>query len=311
MYDTVFLCRSLFTMKRNLQLCIIVILVISCHSKQPPGNAMKKIDIQGHRGCRGLMPENTIPAMIKALELKVTTLEMDAVITKDRQVILSHEPYFGWEISTTPDGKTFTAKEETGFNIYRMNYDEIKKWDVGIRPHPRFPRQEKLNVSKPLLNELIDSVEKYIRLNRVEPVDYNIETKINPATDNLYHPGPDDFVDLLVAVIREKGLEKRVIIQSFDMRTLQVVQKKYPALRTALLIEGFNKKSPEENVKELGFVPDIYSPEFTLVNEQLVQYCRKNNMLLIPWTVNDRESVKHLIQLGVNGIITDYPDLLH
>ncbi|MDX2049235.1 MAG: glycerophosphodiester phosphodiesterase [Chitinophagaceae bacterium] len=270
----------------------------------------KKFDVQGHRGCRGLMPENTIPAMIKALQLGVTTLEMDAVITKDKQVIVSHEPFFGWEISTTPDGKTFSFKEEKNYNIYRMNYDEVRQWDVGLKPHPRFPQQQKIKAYKPLLAEVIDSAEQYIKASSLQPVDYNIETKSDDATDNTFHPAPEEFVDLLIGVIREKKIEKRVIIQSFDIRTLQVMHRKHPKIRTALLIEGFNKSPIQENLNKLGFTPAIYSPEFLLVNEEMVKFCHEKGMLLIPWTVNDRKNIDRLIQSGVDGIITDYPDLI-
>ena len=108
-------------------------------------------DLQGHRGCRGLMPENTIPAMIKALQLGVNTLEMDAVISKDRQVVISHDAFFNHDISTTPAGNAILQKDETQYNLYQMNYADIRQWDVGTRPYPRFPRQEKIPAIKPLL----------------------------------------------------------------------------------------------------------------------------------------------------------------
>ncbi len=119
----------------------------------------KKFDIDGHRGCRGLMPENTIPAMLKAIDLGVNTLEMDVVITADDKVVVSHEPFFNHEITTLPSGKTFEEKDEKQYNIYRMTYDSVLKYDVGIKPHPRFPLQQKMNVQKPLLSVLIDSME--------------------------------------------------------------------------------------------------------------------------------------------------------
>jgi glycerophosphoryl diester phosphodiesterase len=289
---------------------LFAFIIVSCHSSKTNSKTVqKKFDVQGHRGCRGLMPENTIPAMIKALQLGVTTLEMDAVITKDKKVILSHEPFFGWEIGTTPDGKTFSFKEEKNYNIYRMNYDEERQWDVGLKPHPRFPQQQKIKAYKPLLAEVIDSAEQYIKANGLQPVDYNIETKSGDATDNTFHPAPEEFVDLLMGVIKEKKIGKRVIIQSFDIRTLQVVHRKYPEIRTALLIEGFDKSSIQENLSKLGFIPAIYSPEFLLVNEEMVKFCHDKGMLLIPWTVNDRKNIDRLIQLGVDGIITDYPDI--
>jgi glycerophosphoryl diester phosphodiesterase len=276
----------------------------------PPPQPKPSFDLQGHRGCRGLMPENTIPAMIKAIQLGVTTLEMDVVITADNQVILSHEPFMSWEISTTPDGSLFTYAEEKKYNIYKMNYAEVQKWDVGSRPNPRFLRQEKMRVYKPLLADVIDSVESYIKLNKLPPVQYNIETKCQPSTDNLYHPQPERFTRLVMDVILNKKIAERVIIQSFDMRTLKIMHEKYPAARTALLIEGFNKKTLDENCKMLGFIPTIYSPEHSLVNAEMVSQCQKNGMKLIPWTVNDKVNFDRLKNLGVDGIITDYPDLL-
>jgi glycerophosphoryl diester phosphodiesterase len=266
-------------------------------------------DKQGHRGSRGLMPENTIPAMIKALELGVTTLEMDVVITADQQVVLSHEPFFNHEISTKPNGSSVEAAEEKRLNLYKMTYDEIRKFDVGMKPHPRFPRQQKLAVAKPLLTALVDSVEAYISSKRLPPVFYNIETKSNPLTDHLFHPAPNLFVDLLMEVIRKKNIQDRVIIQSFDIRTLQYVHLRHPSVQTALLIEDDDKRSFQEQLDRLGFIPSIYSPHYSLVTTDLLQACKQKAMRLIPWTVNDAYTIKTLRAMGVDGIISDYPDL--
>lgn len=127
-------------------------------------------DKQGHRGCRGLMPENTIPAMLKALDLGVTTLEMDVVITKDKKVILSHEPWFGREITTKPDGSFIGDREERKYNLYWMTFEETKAFDVGMKTNPRFPTQEKMKVTKPLLSDVIDSVNKAMMTRKRPPV---------------------------------------------------------------------------------------------------------------------------------------------
>jgi glycerophosphoryl diester phosphodiesterase len=281
-----------------------------CHV--PKKSAMfipPSFDAQGHRGCRGLMPENTIPAMLHAIDLGVTTLEMDVVITADKQVVLSHEPFMSWEISTRPDGGQFTAQEEKQYNIYRMTYAELSKWDVGIKAHPRFKQQQRMAAVKPLLSSLIDSVEAYIKKNALKPVQYNIETKSDPAGDGVFHPLPEEFTQLVMEIVLQKGIQQRVIIQSFDLRTLQVLHKKYPEIRSALLVEGYSKLSMDQHLAELGFQPTIYSPEYSLVNEALVKACVAKGMKLIPWTVNTPEAIRHLKQLGVDGIITDYPNL--
>ena len=269
----------------------------------------KNFDTQGHRGCRGLMPENTIPAMIAALNLGVTTLEMDVVITRDRQVVVSHDAWFDHNITTKPDGTYIDLKDEKKYNIYQMEYDEVKKFDVGMKPYSRFPRQQKLKAIKPLLSNMIDSVEQYMKSSRRARPFYNIETKSLPATDNLFHPEPSSFVELLMAVIKEKGIEDRVIIQSFDFRTLQYLHMHYPSIRTAMLIEDYDKRSLEDQLKSLGFIPTIYSPDYSLVNEELIKKCYAQNIKVIPWTVNDKKEIERLKQIGVDGLITDYPDL--
>jgi glycerophosphoryl diester phosphodiesterase len=270
---------------------------------------MEQLDKQGHRGCRGLYPENTIPGFLKAIDLGVTTLEMDLVITKDKQVILSHEPFFNHEITTLPNGEYVSESNERELNIYEMVYSKVKKYDVGQKVHPRFLQQQKIKANKPLLTEVIDSVEMHAKTNNKQPLFYNIETKIQPQTDNVYHPEPQEFVDLMMAVILEKKIQNRVIVQSFDSRSLQYLHQKYPSIKTALLVEAFDKKSFEKQIEDLGFTPTIYSPAQELVDLNLVQECRSKMIKLIPWTVNDLETIRRFVALGVDGIITDYPNL--
>ena len=271
----------------------------------------KKFDKQGHRGCRGLMPENTIPAMLHALGMNVTTLEMDIVFTKDGKAVLSHEPFFNHEITTKPDGTFIDEKEEKNYNIYKMNYEEVKKYDVGMKPHPRFPQQEKMKVVKPLLSDVFAAVKNDMMTRRRPYPFFNIETKTTPVTDNIFHPAPAEFVEQLMKVIMDNQMEDYVIIQSFDFRTLQYLHQHYPSIKTAMLIEDFDKRSLEEQLKALGFSPNIYSPAFELVNESLIQQCHQQNIQVIPWTVNDKANIDRLKKMGVDGIISDYPNLFN
>lgn len=288
---------------------ILLLLAVACHSHKNISAMKESFDKQGHRGCRGLMPENTIPAMMKALDLGVTTLEMDAVITKDKKVVLSHDQWFAEEITTKPDGSFMGPREERKFNIYWMTYEDVKTFDVGMKPHPRFPQQQKIRVVKPLLSDVIDSVRHYIANNKRTFPYFNIETKSLPMFDGVFHPKPGEFVELLMSVIREKDIEQYVTIQSFDFRTLQYLHQHYPSVKTAMLIEDYDKRSVDEQVKDLGFPPTIYSPAFELVNDKLVKKCHQQNMKVIPWTVNDKQTIDKLKKMGVDGIISDYPNL--
>jgi glycerophosphoryl diester phosphodiesterase len=266
-------------------------------------------DLEGHRGCRGLMPENTIPAFLMALEIGVTTLEMDAVITKDSQVIMSHEPFFNHEITTKPNGKYIDGSEEIDLNIYKMTYAETLTFDVGLKPHPRFPDQKKLAAHKPLLSDVIDSVKQFCNEHNRKFPYFNIETKCKPVSDNKYHPEPAAFVELIMHVVKDKEIEANTIIQSFDFRSLQYLHEHYPSIKTAALIEDYDKLSFEKQLEKLGFLPTIYSPAWELVTPELVKSCKEKKIRLIPWTVNDKAGMKRLVDMGVNGLITDYPNL--
>ncbi|HEX8330476.1 MAG TPA: glycerophosphodiester phosphodiesterase family protein [Hymenobacter sp.] len=274
-----------------------------------PATAQQRLlDIQGHRGCRGLMPENTIPAMRRALDLGVTTLEMDLAISQDKQVLLSHDPAMNADFVVRPDGQPITKDEQKTLRLYAMPYAEIRRYDVGSRGNAKFPRQQKLAAYKPLLAEVIDSAEAYARRKQRPAPFYNIETKSTPVGDGINHPAPEEFVQLLLAVVKAKGIQDRVTVQSFDPRTLQVVHRLQPAMRTALLVE--NLDGVEKNLARLGFTPSIYSPAYKLVTEDVVQACHQKQMLVIPWTVNAVADARQLLLQQVDGLITDYPDLI-
>ena len=278
-------------------------------SKPPDVEDIRLFDQEGHRGCRGLMPENTIPAMLHALDLGVTTLEMDICFSKDKKAFLSHEPFFNHEITTKPDGSFIEEKDEKNYNLFTMDYDSIIKYDVGLKPHPRFPQQEKLKAVKPLLADIFDAVKQYMKTAKRPFPYFNIETKTTASTDNIYHPGPATFVELLMNVIKENDMEQYVIIQSFDFRTLQYLHQHYPAIKTAMLIEDYDKRSLEEQLTALGFTPTIYSPAYVLATEERIKKCHQQNIKVVPWTVNDKKETDRLKALGVDGIISDYPNL--
>ena len=277
----------------------------------PTSGDLGVFDKQGHRGCRGLMPENTIPAMLNALGMGVTTLEMDIVFTKDGKAILSHEPFFNHEITTKPDGSFIDEKNEKNFNIYEMNYEEVQRYDVGMKAHPRFPQQEKMKVTKPLLSDIFAAVKNDMMTRRRRFPFFNIETKTTPETDDTYHPKPAEFVERLMKVIKENQMEDHVIIQSFDPRTLKYLHENYPYMLTSLLIEETDGEIIGDKIKAMGFMPNILSPHYSLVSKDLLEGWHSHKRKVIPWTVNDKKEIKRLRSLGVDGIITDYPNLFN
>jgi len=266
-------------------------------------------DKEAHRGGLGLMPENSLPTMINAVSLGATTLEMGVYITKDKKVILSHEPFFNHAITTKPDGSYIDEKDERNYNLYQMDYSEIVKYDVGMKSDPQFPDRQKIRGPKPLLSDVFKFVKEFMTREKRPYPFFNIEINTNPATDNIFNPAPGEFVELVMQVVMRNDMKKQVIIQSADMRTLQYLHKTYPKIKTSLLVNAGDRNSFRKQLTDLGFEPTIYSPEQALVTSNLISACHEKNIKIIPWTINDKAKIESLRAMGVDGVITDYPNL--
>ena len=261
-------------------------------------------DLQGHRGARGLAPENTLQAFRKALEVGVNTLELDIVVSKDRQILVSHEPWMNADICLSAEGEPIEKEKEKTYNIYEMTYEEVKTFDCGSKYNDAFPEQMLETAYKPLLKEVLSMVDS-ISSNNGRKINYNIELKSLPEGDNMYHPQPEVFVKLVMDLLQHEADLDRITLQSFDFRILQELNKSYPEVRLAVLVYKIDLESA---LDQLGFIPEIYSPYFPLVNKNLIKVVHSKGMEIIPWTVNEPEQMKSLLKLGVDGLITDYPD---
>jgi len=281
---------------------VITLIITAC----TPDTKMKNIEIQGHRGARGYAPENTLLSFLKALELGVDVLELDVVISTDNQVIVSHEPWFNHKICTKPDGTPSTVEEEDGIRILDLNYAQIQQYDCGKRGNPDYPEQVEIPATKPLLSEVFTRIENQVKDSQNAEIGYNIEIKSRPIWDNVFTPPPAKFVRLVYDEVVKAGLKERVCIQSFDIRSLQEIHKIDASVTTALLIS--NNDGIDQNIKALGFTPNIYSPNHFLLNAEEIRKLHDKNIRVIPWTVNEKLHIRRLIEWGVDGIISDYPD---
>jgi len=286
-------------------------------------------DLQGHRGARGLAPENTLPAFAQALSIGVTTLELDAGITEDGVVVVHHDRRLNPDIARGTDGRWLRAPTRA---IRELTFHELQRYDVGrIRPgsdySKRFPDQRKRDgVRIPKLEDVF-ALARHARNSEVR---FNIETKISPeAPDETV--GPEEFARSLIGVVRASGIASRTTIQSFDWRTLAIVQREAAEITTSYLSSqgvsldnigaGHREGSPWTagvQFRDHGSVPKmvkaaggaIWSPNHAELTEALVKEARSLGLKVLPWTVNDLADMERLIAWGVDGMITDRPDRL-
>jgi glycerophosphoryl diester phosphodiesterase len=294
----------------------IVLIIVACGTPQYKTQKMASdasptlpkadFDWQGHRGCRGLLPENSIPAFLKALELGVTTLELDLAVSKDSQLIVSHEPWLNEEICLKADGTPVLKEDAENFLIWKMTAAEVQQCDCGSRGHARFKEQKAMRVVKPTLRQVVEAVRKQADFLRKPMPMFNIEIKSQANFDESRTPSVLTFAKLVHNEMHALKIQQKTCVQSFDARALEAIHRLDPNQTTALLVE--NQMGLRENLKRMTFKPTIYSPYYLLIAQSTVDSCHRQNIKLIPWTVNDTAAMRQLILMNVDGIITDYPD---
>jgi len=261
--------------------------------------------VYGHRGARGLFPENTLPGFIYAANLGLAGIEMDVVISKDNKVVVSHEPWMNPKTCTKPN------HSKVGFlrrkNLYRMNYADIKLYDCGLRGNSGFTKQKKIAAYKPLLSEVVEQVEKALHHAKHPLPIYIIEIKSNWITDNKLHPPPEEFVRLVLDEIKPFGINERILIQSFDMRPLDIIHKINPGIMLGMLVRS--PRFIRRRMKALSFTPHTCGTYYKLTSERWVKRIHSLGMKSLVWTENEKSDMLNHLKMGVDGIITDYPEM--
>ncbi|WP_460613186.1 glycerophosphodiester phosphodiesterase family protein [Hymenobacter seoulensis] len=265
-------------------------------------------EVHGHRGCRGLRPENTLPAFLHAVRLGVDVLEMDVVISADNQVVVSHEPWMSATICRLPSGLPIATEQQRYYNLYALPYAETRQFDCGLTRHPLYPEQVSEPAYKPLLREVILAADTLAHTLGRAPVRYSIELKSEPSTDGVFHPAPARFLELVLGELQAIGALPRTTLLCFDKRVLQVAKQVVPQLPVCLLVE--DQRPLSAHLSELGFHPSIYGPNFRLLTPELVGELQRLDVGLVPWTVNEPADLLHILSYNPTGITTDFPDRL-
>lgn len=264
-----------------------------------------KIEVHGHRGARAIYPENSLPAFQYALEQAVDVLELDLVVTKDNVLIISHDPLVNTKLCNADKLKLPQNVDRTNIPFRSLTYKQVQEIQCGLKPHPQFSSQKLLGVKIPSLEELLIWLNKS-KLKKAKTVKLNVETKMNPRFSFLT-PSPKGFASLVVDLVHKYNFTDRIIVQSFDARSLVEVKKINPKIKTAFL----NYASTANFVPLLKEIKaDIYSPNMDWITKEQVQLLHSAGILVVPWTANKQEDWEYLVSLAVDGIISDDPKAL-
>jgi glycerophosphoryl diester phosphodiesterase len=250
--------------------------------------AATRIQVHGHRGARAMRPENTIPAFQYAIGIGVDVLELDMAVTKDNVLVVSHDPTLLPKICEGP---------KPGAKIHELTLAQLREYDCGKRKNPDFPKQQ------PVPGTRVPTLDQVFELAKGNNVEFNIETKIFLDKPELT-PSPEEFVKLVLAEVRKHHLEKRIILQSFDFRTLHAMKKLAPEIRLAALYEG-KPKDFVEIAKEAD--AGLISPHYSLVTKEQVATAHKAGLEVVPWTANKPADWDKLVDAKVDAIISDDP----
>jgi len=261
--------------------------------------AAMAIVVQGHRGARGHLPENTLAGFKLALEMGVDTLEMDCGVTKDGVAVVHHDRRLNPDVARGADGKWVSAPAPT---IHELSFEQLQRYDVGrLRPGSeyakRFPHQ------KPVDGTRIPRLADVLSMAKPAKVRFNIETKLQ-ATNPDETVAPEAFARAVIAEVKKAGLERRVTIQSFDFRTLKIVEREAPEIATVYLTEVTTSDLAQLHAAGAK----IWSPDFRAINPYVMGEARRLGLRVVVWTPNEPAEIAQMIQAGVDGIISDYPD---
>jgi glycerophosphoryl diester phosphodiesterase len=264
-------------------------------------NSPGTFDLQGHRGARGHAPENTLPGFERALAIGVDTLELDVGVTRDGVVVIHHDRRLNPDLARGADGKWIEAPGPT---IHSLTYAQLERYDVGrIRPGSEYAKQ--FAHQQPIDGTRIPRLAELFELVKKSEVRFNIETKLSPDAPDETMP-PEPFARALLAEVRKAGVERRTTIQSFDFRTLAVVQREASVIRTAYLTSGKKGEPVPRMVHEARGA--IWSPDFRDLDARARSVARELGLQVIPWTVNNPADIARVLDMKVDGIISDYPD---
>lgn len=276
-----------------------------------PWAALGRLDVEGHRGARGLAPENTLAGIRAGIEAGATAIEIDVRLTGDGHVVLWHDQVL------LPGTCRFTGPDLTGIRIDQLDLAVLRTVDIGSTPHPRFPQQRR------------DPDARFVTLHEVlelgaaldDGMWWTIELKVDP-THPLSRATREPLVDAVLAEIHEHGLEDRCFVHSFDWGVLDLSRQLAPRLLRSALVEVGTTYAPgsawlgsvswEDHGDDLaGAVAQlgacVVGPEFVDVDASLVDRAHALGIAVLPWTVNDPDDIAAMICLGVDGIVTDYP----
>lgn len=271
--------------------------------------AQNIMSVYGHRGARGLMPENTMPGFLKAIGFDVHGIEMDLVVSADGQLILSDSPWLSHQLCSDGNGKPLTRSQEKEVIILKMTYPEIQNYDCGMRAHPDFPSQQMITAVRPTLKMVIRSVQRFVNDNGYTEPQYIIELKSDPRRYDVFYPKPHVFADLVVNEIRRLDIEERTILTSSDPNViLQLFNTSSRLFKIGYV--GYSPKKMARGLDKLTIPVEYFLPATEGLTQAISDEAHSRNMLVLPWPVNTAEELANVTKLGADGILSDYPDVM-
>jgi len=255
--------------------------------------------IFGHRGCRGIMPENTLEGFKQALTYNIDGIEWDVVVNKDKQLVISHEEVMDKSYCLNPDGSEI--KNEAKNNLYRMSQKEIQQFDCGSKVYSKFPEQKKIKTYKPLVQEAFEKID-------FKGKTILFEIKSEEKLYQTHQPKPKEYVSIILKEVENFKYKEQIVFMCFDAKILELLHQKAPEYRLVFLHEGIGK-SANKLLGKLTFKPYALGIYSKFITEKIVAESHKKGVKVFAWTVNKEKEFKRLLGTKLDGIITDYPNV--